>query len=78
MLEGQAQYMIALHKAVQSAIARGKKVDDLVKTENGRQVAQIQLPDSVKNWVGPSLGAQVKDAFNEITTGKASGDLPHQ
>jgi cyclase len=78
VLAGERAFMIELHKAVQSAIKSGKKVDDLVKAENGRQVAQIQLPDSVKNWVGPSLGAQVKDAFNEITTGKASGDLPHQ
>ncbi len=78
VLAGERAFIIERHKAVQSAVKRGKTVDDLVKTQNGRQVAQVQLPDSVKNWVGPALGAQVKDAFNEITTGKASGDLPHQ
>jgi len=31
----------------------------------------------VKNWVGDSLPAQVKDAFNEITNNKPAGDLPH-
>ena len=70
--------MIELHKAVQGAIKNGKKIDDLVKTEGARQVAQLQLPESVKNWVGRSLAAQVKDAYNEITNKKASGDLPHQ
>ena len=28
--------------------------------------------------VGPSLAAQVKDAYNEITSKKPAGDLPHQ
>ena len=55
----------------------GKKLDDIVKTENGKQVTSIQLPDSVKNWVGPSLAAQVKDTYNEIAAHKPAGDLPH-
>jgi glyoxylase-like metal-dependent hydrolase (beta-lactamase superfamily II) len=78
VLEGQRAFMLELHKAVQAAIKGGKKLDDLVKTENGRQKAALELPESVKNWVGPSLAAQVTDAFNEITNKKASGDLPHQ
>jgi hypothetical protein len=41
-------------------------------------MAALQLPDSVKNWVSPnSLPPQVKDAFNEITSQKPTGDLPH-
>jgi len=78
VLVGERAFMIELHKAVAGAIKNGKKVDDLVKAENGRQVAELQLPDSVKNWVGPSLAAQVKDAYNEITSKKPAGDLPHQ
>ena len=70
--------MLELHKGVEAAIKSGQKLGDLVKTENGRQVAALQLPDSVKNWVGPSLPAQVTDAYNEITNKKAAGDLPHQ
>ena len=77
ILVGQRAFMIELRKVVQDAIKSGKKLDDLVKTENGRQVASLQLPDGVKNWVGPSLAAQVKDAYNEITSHKAAGDLPH-
>jgi len=78
VLVGQRAFMVELRKAVQAAIQSGKKIDDLVKSENGRQVAQLQLPDSVKNWVGPSLAAQTRDAYNEIANNKPSGDLPHQ
>ncbi|MBZ5606811.1 MAG: MBL fold metallo-hydrolase [Acidobacteriia bacterium] len=78
VLVGQRAFMLELHKGVEAAIKSGQKLGDLVKTENGRQVAALQLPDSVKNWVGPSLPAQVTDAYNEITNKKAAGDLPHQ
>ena len=78
VLAGQRAFMIELHKAVAAAVKSGMKIDDLVKTENGKQMAALQLPDSVKNWVSPgSLPAQVKDAFNEITSQKPTGDLPH-
>ena len=47
-----------------------------MKTRNGKQVAMLRLPDSVKNWVSAdSLPDQVKDAYNEMTTEKAAGDL---
>jgi len=78
ILTGQRAFMIELHKAVQQAVASGKKLDDLVKKSSGKQVASLQLPDSVKNWVSAdSLPDQVKDAYNEVTTGKPAGDLPH-
>jgi len=69
ILTGQRAFMIELHKAVEAAIKDGKKLDDLAKG--------VQLPDSVKTWVGPSLVAQVKDTYNEITSKKPAGDLPH-
>jgi glyoxylase-like metal-dependent hydrolase (beta-lactamase superfamily II) len=77
VMVGQRAFMIELHKAVAAAVKSGMKIDDLVKTENGKQMAALQLPGSVKNWVGDSLPAQVKDAFNEITNNKPAGDLPH-
>jgi glyoxylase-like metal-dependent hydrolase (beta-lactamase superfamily II) len=77
IMVGQRLFMLELHKAVSDAVKSGKKLDDIVKTENGRQVTAIQLPDSVKKWVGPGLVAQVKDTYNEITSGKPAGDLPH-
>jgi cyclase len=67
VLAGQALYMTELHKAVKSAIGQGKKVEDIQ--------ASLQLPDSVKNWVGPSLKAQVQDAYDEITQGKPHGEI---
>jgi len=73
VLEGQAQFMINLHKAVDNAIKQGKKLDDIVTGGS----TSITLPDSVKNWVGKSLPAQVKDAYEEITQKKPHGDLPH-
>jgi glyoxylase-like metal-dependent hydrolase (beta-lactamase superfamily II) len=77
VMAGQRAFMIELHKAVSAAVQKGKKLDDLVKTEGGKQIAALQLPDRVKNWVGPSFASQVKDAFNEISNKKPAGDLPH-
>jgi glyoxylase-like metal-dependent hydrolase (beta-lactamase superfamily II) len=67
LLEGQAQFILNLHKAVETAIKDGKKPDNLT----------VKLPDSVKNWVGKSLDGQVKDAYAEITAKKPRGDLAH-
>src|SRR5215467_2776790 len=61
VLIGQRAFFVELHKAVDAAITSGKKLSDLVNTEQGRQVASLQLPDSVKTWVGGSLAAQVTD-----------------
>jgi cyclase len=66
VLEGQAQYMIELHKAVKNAIAKGKKLDDL---------ASVEVPDSVKKWVGDSMKAQIKDTYEEISQGKPHGEI---
>jgi cyclase len=78
ILTGQRAFMIELRKAVQAEVARGKKLDDLVQKTDGKQMATLHLPDAVKNWVSAdSLPGQVKDAYNEVTTGKAAGDLPH-
>jgi cyclase len=78
ILEGQRAFMIELRKAVQTEVASGKKLNDLVKTANGKKLATLHLPDAVKNWVSAdSLPDQVTDAYNEVTTGKAAGDLPH-
>jgi cyclase len=67
VLSGQALFMTELYKAVQSAIGQGKKLED-VKTS-------VQLPDSVKNWVGPSLATQVQHTYEEITQGKPHGEI---
>jgi cyclase len=78
ILVGQRAFMIELRKAVQVEASKGKKLDDLVQTANGKAVAKLQLPDAVKTWVSAdSLPDQVKDAYHEVTTGKAAGDLPH-
>jgi cyclase len=78
ILTGQRAFMIELRKAVQAEVASGKKLGDLVQTANGKQMATLHLPDTVKNWVSAdSLPDQVKDAYDEVTTGKAAGDLPH-
>ena len=57
--------MIELHKAVKSAIGQGKKLGDLVEMKDGKPVkASLQLPESVKHWVGASLPAQVQDTLD--------------
>ena len=74
---GQRTFFVELHKAVNAAIKSGKKLTDQVKTEGGKQVASLQLPDTAKTWIGGSLAAQVTDTYNEITQKKPAGDLPH-
>ncbi|HXK07600.1 MAG TPA: MBL fold metallo-hydrolase [Verrucomicrobiae bacterium] len=73
LLEGQAQFMMALHKAVDNAIKQGKSLETLVSGGT----TTITLPDNVKNWVGKSLPAQVKETYEEITQKKPHGDIPH-
>jgi cyclase len=66
VMAGQEQFMVDLHKAVKAGVDQGKKLDDLAK---------LQLPDNVKNWVGDGLFQQVKDAYEEITQGKPHGEI---
>jgi glyoxylase-like metal-dependent hydrolase (beta-lactamase superfamily II) len=78
ILENQGRFMKELRSAVEQAVKDGKKLGDIVTMKGDRPVATaIKLPDSVKRHVGGSLPAQVRDAYNEITSGKPSGDLPH-
>jgi cyclase len=68
VLAGQAQFFVELRKAVDSAIKKGKKADDLVTMKDGNPAATtVKLPESVKTWVGDSLPAQVRDAYVEMT-----------
>ena len=61
---------------MKSAIGQGKKLEDLVEKKDGKPVkTSLQLPDSVKHWVGPSLPAQVQDTYEEITQGKPHGEI---
>jgi cyclase len=78
ILEGERDFMLALNKSVKNAISEGKKLEDLVKMDGDKPVSSsLQLPDNVKHWVGDFFGAQVKDAYNEMTQSKPAGDLPH-
>jgi len=78
LLEGQKQFMLELHNAVAAAVKQGKKLDDIVKKSGDKLVStSIQLPASVKNWVGDGLPDQVRDAYEEITQHTPIGDLPH-
>jgi hypothetical protein len=62
--------------AVRKAVHEGRKLEELVTLKEGRPVATtVQLPDSVRNWVGNSLPAQVRDAYEEITQGKPHGEI---
>jgi len=66
VLEGQAQYMIALYNAVKAAIAQGRKPDDL---------QTVDVPENVKKWAGASMQAQIKDTYEEISQGKPHGEI---
>jgi glyoxylase-like metal-dependent hydrolase (beta-lactamase superfamily II) len=78
VMAGQAQFFTELRQAVEKAVKSGKKLDDLVTMKDGKPAGtSIELSAAVKTWVGNSLPAQVRDAFNEATQHKPSGDLPH-
>jgi cyclase len=85
VLEGEYQFMTELHKAVDTAVKQGKKLDDIVPPGQTKTVygnvepssTSIKLPDNVKNWVGDFLPAQVRDTYEEISQKKPHGDLPH-
>jgi len=67
VLTGQALFMTELLNGVKAGIGKGKKLEDIQ--------ASLQLPDSVKNWVGPSLKIQIQDAYEEVTQGKPHGEI---
>ncbi|MDE3166546.1 MAG: MBL fold metallo-hydrolase [Acidobacteriota bacterium] len=75
LLEGQARFLLDLYKAVENEVSGGHKLEELVAADG--KSTSIKLPDRVKNWVGPSFPAQVRDAYEEIVGKKPHGDLPH-
>src|SRR5262249_33637500 len=76
VLSGQEQFFIELTKAVKAEIAQNKKLEDILKKEGPKVVSMsIQLPDSVKSWVGDMLANQVKNTYEELTLGKPSGEI---
>jgi len=76
ILSGQERFFVELHKAVQNAISQGKKLPEIVKMDGEKVVSTtIQLPDSVKNWVGSGFPGQVKSTYDEITQKKPIGEI---
>jgi glyoxylase-like metal-dependent hydrolase (beta-lactamase superfamily II) len=76
VLEGQKQFFLELSKAVEAAVKANKKLEDIVTMEGDQAKATtIQLPDSVKNWVGDFFAGQVKVRYAEITEGKPHGEI---
>ena len=67
LFDGQILFFTELTKGVKSAIDSGKKAEDLV--------AAVQLPETVKNWTGDFLPAQLKDTYEEMTQGKPHGEI---
>lgn len=65
ILAGQRQFFEELVKAVAATRKSGGKLED------------VKLPDSVKNWIGPSLKGQIKAAWEEAEQNKPAGDMPH-
>jgi glyoxylase-like metal-dependent hydrolase (beta-lactamase superfamily II) len=79
ILSGEANFMVELRKAAAEAVAKGKKLDDVVTMKDGRPAAtSVTLPASVEHWVGPSLPTQMVNAYNEVSQNKPAGDVPHQ
>ena len=78
LLAGQSAFMRELMGAVRQAVSEGKKLGDITTMKDDKAIAtSLKLPDSVKNWVGPSLPAQVVTAYNETVQKRPAGELPH-
>ncbi len=76
LLDGQLAFFVELNKAVKAAVDQKKKLADIVTMEGDEPKAtSIQLPDSVKNWVGDGLPAQVKARYLELTQHKPHGEI---
>lgn len=56
LIEGQAQFMTDLMKAVRAGVEQGKTLEELQ--------GSVKLPESV--WVGNSLKSQIRDAYKEV------------
>lgn len=76
ILEGQKEFILALYRAVKSEMDHGRKLSEIVaiNAKGQLQSTTIQLPDTVKNWVGHNLPKQVRDVYDKIT--QHAGDLP--
>lgn len=76
VLAGERAFMKELYSRVKAEVGQGKKLSDLVEmTGNNPVKTSLQMPDSVRNWVGPSLPAQVRDTYEEITQKKPHGEI---
>lgn len=67
VVRNQRDFLLLLRAAVERDVKAGKKLEEINPT----------LPDSVKNWIGPSLKSQIQVAYREITEKKPAGDLEH-
>jgi len=78
MLANQKLFFVELRNRVAAAVNQGKKLEDIVKMDGRRAVSTtIEMPASVKTYVGPGLPSQVRTTYNEIVEKKPAGDLPH-
>ena len=76
MLLGEREFINELEKAVREAVKSGKTLEDLVVKDGDKLTgARIQLPESVKNWVGDFFPGQIEVVYKEITLGKPHGEI---
>ena len=78
IVKGQRLYFEELLRAVGAEIKNGKKLEQIVTFEGKNpKSTTIQLPATVKTWVGPGLAGQVATVYHELSEKKPAGDLPH-
>lgn len=76
IIEGQGRFMTELLNAVKAEVAKGKKLEDLVKLKGSQAVSTtVKLPQSVQRWAGDFYAGQVQDAYLEVTQKKPRGDI---
>ena len=76
VLTGQKQFFLELRKAVGKEVQSGKSLESLV-TKSGAQAKSttVQLPATVKNWIGDFLPSQVEAVYEEMKAGKPHGEI---
>jgi glyoxylase-like metal-dependent hydrolase (beta-lactamase superfamily II) len=74
LLEGQMKFFTDLRSAVNTQIAAGKRLEDIVTRDpSGKLSANLKLPES--RWIGTSLPTQATHMFEEISQRKPYGEI---
>ncbi len=67
-MRGQREFIEKLTTEAENALRNGKQLSDLVEIKDGKVgQSRVVFPDSLKTWVGDSLGQQIEIAYKQLS-----------